>query len=170
MLEVPGGVSQKRTGQGDILAHRHMRIQDADACAGCLKCMRVCPSGALTAIAQRKENTMAASETKSGFNKRAFVSIAMLISATILPVSGVMNHELQFSALSMERHFWMAVHNSAATLFAILAILHITLNLKALTRYVRVAKGLAVSREGVAAFGVILMVVGGFASHVFHVR
>jgi ferredoxin len=37
-------------GKIDIVWHRHIRIQNAIACNGCKKCVRVCDSGALTYI------------------------------------------------------------------------------------------------------------------------
>jgi ferredoxin len=157
-------------GKVDILGHRHARIKRADACAGCLKCVKACSSGALSAISHPKEVTMEANQTKRVFNKRAFTSIAMFVSAMILPISGIMNHELQFSPLTQERHFWMAVHNSAATLFAVFAVTHVTLNWKALIHYVKAAKERIVSRELIAAVSLVAIVVGMFASHALHVR
>jgi len=102
------------------------------------------------------------------FNKRAFTSVAMVVSGLILPVSGTLNHDLQFSGLTTERHFWMAVHNSAATLFVLFAIMHVTFNWKALSHYLRNMRKYFPSREALAAIGLVILVVGLFASHALH--
>jgi uncharacterized membrane protein YdcZ (DUF606 family) len=65
---------------------------------------------------------------KKPFNKRAFISIAMFLAGICLPISGIMNHRLQFEPLTVERHFWMSVHNMAGILFVIFVILHLSYN------------------------------------------
>lgn len=67
-------------------------------------------------------------ETKKKFNKRAFISIAMLVSLLGLPLSGIMNHVYQLEPLTQGRHFWMTIHNMSGLLFIIFAVLHIILN------------------------------------------
>ena len=107
---------------------------------------------------------------KKSFNKRAFVSIAMFITGLVLPVSGIMNHNLQFESLSTERHFWMSVHNMSAFLFTIFAIIHVLYNRRTLMHYAQKIKGIAFSKEAWIAFIVVFFIVGLFSSHVFHVR
>lgn len=102
------------------------------------------------------------------FNKRAFVSLAMLFSAVILPVSGIMNHDLGLSGLTRERHLWMSVHNSAAALFVIFATIHIILNWKPLVRHAKALKDRVVSREAIVAIMLVAGIVGVFASHALH--
>ena len=42
------GVCPNRVlGKVSLLFHSHARIVDADACTGCLKCVRVCEAGAV---------------------------------------------------------------------------------------------------------------------------
>ncbi len=106
---------------------------------------------------------------KRPFNLRAFTSIALLISVSLLPVSGIMNHQLQFDLLTPARHFWMSVHNMSATLFVAFAVIHVSLNWRALTHYAMKVKGVMLSREALVAFVVIICVVGVFAPHAFHV-
>ena len=77
---------------------------------------------------------------KKPFNKRAFISIAMFLSGLCLPFSGIMNHNLQFEQLTVERQFWMSVHNTAAILFVIFAILHISYNWRLLINYTKKVK------------------------------
>ncbi len=106
---------------------------------------------------------------RKAFNKRAFVSVALLVSGMLLPVSGIMNHELQFAGLTTARHAWMSVHNMAATLFCLSAIAHIILNRRALLLYAHKAAGVMLSKEALAAAGLVVAIVGLFASHAFHV-
>ncbi len=110
------------------------------------------------------------SSTERPFNKRALISIAMFISGLLLPVSGLMNHILQYELPSRSRHFWMTVHNSSAILFAIFTVLHISLNWRPLMLYIKKMKEITVSREAITAFLLVIFIVGLFVSHVFHVN
>jgi len=107
---------------------------------------------------------------KKSFNRRAFVSIAMFLSGLCLPISGIMNHKLQLEPLTVERHFWMSVHNSAAILFTIFVILHLSYNWRVLINYANRAKEITISKEAVAAFTLVIIITGLFSSHAFHVR
>ena len=107
---------------------------------------------------------------KKPFNKRAFVSTVMLLTGLCLPVSGFMNHTLQFEPLTFERHFWMSVHNSAAILFTIFAIIHVLYNWRALLHYMKKIKEISISREALTAFFLVVVIVGLISSHAFHVR
>lgn len=106
---------------------------------------------------------------KKSFNRRAFVSIAMFLSGLCLPFSGFMNHRLQFETLTVERHFWMTVHNVAAILFAIFTIIHISYNWKVLIHYANKAKEITISKEAVAALTLVIIIVGLFSLHAFHI-
>ena len=104
------------------------------------------------------------------FNKRAFISTAMFISGLFLPVSGLMNHALQFEELTLARHFWMSVHDISGILFIIFSVLHISFNWKALVNYVKKVKDIYISKEALTAIIVTLIIVGLFSSHVFHIN
>ena len=104
------------------------------------------------------------------FNWRAFSSIAMFLSVLGLPISGIMNHNLQFEQFSPERHFWMSVHNISAILFVVFAIIHITLNWRSLVHYMHKVKGAVISREALTAIAVVVFIVALFSSHALHVR
>ncbi len=108
--------------------------------------------------------------TQKSFNKRAFVSVALLASGLLLPLSGIMNHELQFDGLTTARHAWMSVHNMAATLFCLSAVAHVALNWRALAYYTRKAAGVLLSKEALTAVVLVIGIVGLFVSHAFHVR
>jgi len=100
---------------------------------------------------------------KKPFNKRAFVSTGMFISAIGLPMSGLMNHYLAFDILSSERHLWMSVHNVLGVLFTIFAIWHIILNWRQLINYIKKKTQTVISREFIAAvaivFGFLLIII-----------
>jgi ferredoxin len=158
-------------GRIDFLGHRHARIKNPDQCTGCLNCVQVCEHGALEAAPQpATQEVRTDSKKPKTFNRRAFVSVILFFSGLILPLSGIMNHELQFEPLTPQRHFWMSVHNVSALLFAIAAILHIKSNLGPLKNYLGIAKGMLVSREALAAVLLVAGAVTLFASHAFHVR
>jgi len=106
---------------------------------------------------------------KRKFNKRAFVSIVMFIALAGLPVSGIMNHNLQFEPLIPARHFWMSVHNMSAILFTVFAVIHISYNWRPLLNYVKRVKKITVSKEAVLAVVLVVFIVGLFSSHAFHV-
>ncbi len=108
-------------------------------------------------------------ETKK-FNKRAFISVGLLVSGIGLPVSGLMNHYLGFDPLTTARHFWMSFHDISGILFGIFAILHITLNWRSVKNYVTGLKSVVISKESLAAFIVVIVITALIASHAFHVR
>jgi hypothetical protein len=107
---------------------------------------------------------------KKPFNKRAFISFVMFLSGLCLPVSGLMNHRLQLEPLTGERHFWMVVHNIAAFLFVILAIIHISYNWRVLMNYIKNTKRGRISKEAIAAIALVIILVGLISSLAFHNR
>jgi hypothetical protein len=113
---------------------------------------------------------MITSETPRPFNKRAFLSAALVLSGLMLPVSGLINHQLGFEGMTQARHFWMSVHNVSGLVFTICAVMHGIVNRRALLGYVRKVQGVAVSREAVTAGMLVIGVVSLVASHALHVR
>lgn len=106
---------------------------------------------------------------RKSFNKRAFISTSLFISGLILPFSGIMNHNLQFEMQTLERHFWMSVHDIAGILFVIFSILHVSYNWKILMSYAKKAKEMFISKEALTAIAFVILIVGLISSHVFHV-
>jgi hypothetical protein len=106
---------------------------------------------------------------KKSFNIRAFVSSVMFAAGLVLPVSGLMNHNLQFAPLTLERHFWMAAHNMSALLFVVFTVIHVAFNRRALLHHLKKAGG-KINREVVLALLFVAVIVGLFSSHAFHVR
>jgi hypothetical protein len=160
---------EKLSGRVDVLGHCHASNERADRYNGCLACADVWRSGVLiTKSHSSGEKHMDMSVEKKSFNKRAFVSIGMLVSALFLPFSGILNHELGFEPLTQNRHFWMSIHNMAAFLFVFFAILHMSLNWRALIHYVKQAKEVMITREALAAIMLVVTIVVVFSSHAFH--
>ena len=104
------------------------------------------------------------------FNTRGFISLMMFIAGLILPVSGIINHQLGFEPMSVARHFWMSVHNMAAALFSLAAVAHIALNWRPLMKHVKRIAGGMISKEAGAAAAVVVGVVSLFAMHALHLR
>jgi hypothetical protein len=88
-------------------------------------------------------------ELKNQFNKRAFTALVLLLSGSLLPISGIMNHLVQFDSLTPDKHFWMSFHNIAALILCISAIAHISLNWLPLTRYAKKVNGILLNKEAV---------------------
>ena len=109
-------------------------------------------------------------ETNKKFNKRAFISVGLLISGIGLPFSGLMNHFTGFDPLTTARHFWMSVHDISGILFAIFAASHIILNSRSIKNYVVNLKGIIISREAFAAISIVIIITALVTSHVFHAR
>ncbi len=150
----------------DFLGHRHALLSQPDLCTGCLKCVKNCDTMALQQIVTSKENTpVDPIVVRKSFNKRAFISVAMCVSGLVLPVSGIMNHSLQFEPWSTARHLWMSIHNMAASLFTIFLLWHIVLNGRALSRHVRAAPGIWLSKEAILGALLVIGVVGVFSLH-----
>ncbi len=114
------------------------------------------------------ENSMNRHAIRKPFNKRAFISTALLTSGLLLPFSGLMNHLLQVEEITTARHFWMSVHDISGILFVLLCILHISLNWKALVNYMKKAREVFLSREAWFAIILVIILVGLISSHVFH--
>jgi hypothetical protein len=106
---------------------------------------------------------------KRPFNRRALVSVAMFASGIILPFSGIMNHNLQFETLTMQRHFWMSLHNISAILFVIFAIIHIILNRSSLLKYIVRIKNTIISKEAALAIFIVVFIAGMFSMHALHI-
>jgi hypothetical protein len=108
-------------------------------------------------------------EANKKFNKRAFISVGLLVSGIGLPFSGLMNHFTGFDPMTTARHFWMSVHDISGILFTIFAITHIILNWRSIKNYAVNLKGIIISREALAAISIVIIITALIASHAFHV-
>lgn len=104
------------------------------------------------------------------FNHRSFISVGMFTTALFLPISGVMNHQLQFEGLTMQRHFWMSVHNTSAILFCIFIFFHLKYNWKSMISHLRRITEFRINREAILAILLVILVIGLFSAHAFHVH
>lgn len=107
-------------------------------------------------------------EKNNKFNKRAFISLGMFFSALGLPISGIMNHELGFEGLTVERHIWMSVHNVLGLLFVIFFIFHIIFNWKPLIKHFKNVSNHFISKEAIAAASVVLIFLFLIILHTLH--
>ena len=102
------------------------------------------------------------------FNTRAFVALSLALSGLGLPVTGIMNHVDQTAPFAT-RHGWMAAHNSLALLVVVFAIWHVTLNWKALVRYVgSSARQVLARREALWATAMVALVLLVAVGHAWH--
>lgn len=106
---------------------------------------------------------------KKPFNKRAFISTALWVSGLSLPFTGFMNHYFQYDVLTLERHFWMSAHDIAGILFVIFSLLHISYNWRVLVSYAVKSKEMLISKETLTAIIFVILIVGLFSSHAFHI-
>lgn len=109
------------------------------------------------------------SKKEKPFNRRAFAALGAAVSGLGLPLTGYANHLFQFSAMTTQRHAWMAAHNILAVLFLAFAAGHVLLNRQALLRHVQgIARNIPfLSREAVLAGLVVASVVFLFMGHAF---
>ena len=104
------------------------------------------------------------------FNYRSFIATGLSLTACILPVSGIMNHQLQFSPMTSDRHFWMSVHNMTGIIFVIFLLVHMVLNRRALWMYISTKRDNFINKELFAATALVAVPVILFALHAYHVR
>ena len=104
------------------------------------------------------------------FNKRTFISIAMLVSGLGLPLSGIMNHVYQYEPLTQSRHFWMSIHNMSGLLFTIFCVLHIILNWRSMLNHLNKVRGYFITKEAIFAIGLVMLLVFLVTLHVFIVE
>jgi ferredoxin len=158
-------------GKVDFFFHKHAQIEYPDKCTGCLKCVRECSTLAITHIPKkRRDNCMGKKSNSPSFNKRAFVSVGMIVTTVILPISGFLCHLLQFQTLTLKQHFYMAVHNTAGMLFIIFTTTHIIMNRRALKNYLSQNSPYIFSKESLFAAMLVVGIISLIASHAFLVN
>lgn len=109
---------------------------------------------------------------KSSMNRRALTSMFMFFSFLFLPLSGIPLHYAREGRFPNLEHWLMSVHNMAATIFVLATILHLIMNWKVLSRYMveKKAEFFTFKREMIIALVVVIVLVGLFSSHAFHVH
>ena len=105
-----------------------------------------------------------------GLSARPLASLALFCGGAWLIPSGIALHVASHEGPSTWGHLFMSMHNAASLIFVAAAVLHVTLNWKALTHYVkaRVGEYARFRREVlIAVFGVSGLVLLA-ASHALH--
>ncbi len=108
---------------------------------------------------------------RGGISARALASLALFCAGVWLVPSGIALHFASHSGASMWSHLFMSMHNAASSIFIAAAVVHVSLNWKAMTHYVRARLGeyLRFKRElliavlGVSGFVVLV------ASHALYI-
>jgi hypothetical protein len=115
---------------------------------------------------------MRQNERKQPFYTRGFTTFVIVVSFLILAATGTamfftprgrVAHWTNWTFLGLDKDQWSSVHLSVATLFIIMAVLHIFFNWKVLLGYLRLkrVKGLRLKKELAAALALGLFFVAG---------
>lgn len=95
--------------------------------------------------------------------RRALVSFVLLTAGACLVPSGIGLHFAALSRPSTAYHALMAVHNTAALLVLVAALIHVSSNLRSIKHYLgRARRGLLLTAA------VVLGVIALIGSHPFH--
>jgi len=98
-------------------------------------------------------------ETIKKFDRRAFTSIALLISAIILPLSILMRHWPVFENSKQAKHLFTSVHATSGLFFTLLLVVHLILNRKALKKYfVKDSRSIA-QKNVFAAVAIVIFII-----------
>ena len=110
---------------------------------------------------------------KPAMNRRSLNVLIMLFSFSRLPFSGITIHSTHgMSEYEPIKHFAMSVHNFAAIIFLITAVIHLLTNRKDIAKYIvsKTGEYSRFKREALIAFVFVVGIVGLFAMHAFHVK
>jgi hypothetical protein len=108
---------------------------------------------------------------QAGISARALASLILFCAGAWLVPSGIALHFASHGGVTRLSHIFMSIHNTASLLFVSAALVHVTLNWKALTSHMRTRAGeymrfkreLLIAVLGVSGF--VLLV----ASHALHI-
>lgn len=99
---------------------------------------------------------------KTAFNKREFVSVGLLMTATVLVVTAVVIQVFEMLEDNFYMHLFFVAHIFTGVAFAVLAVLHANMNWESMDGYISSGE-MAVSREVVyAALLTVATVIAGF--------
>ncbi|MDR1895639.1 MAG: hypothetical protein LBR10_02485 [Prevotellaceae bacterium] len=96
---------------------------------------------------------------KTSFNRRKFVSVGLLFTASSLVATGILIEILEALEYAFPMHFCTAVHALTGLAFAVFAVFHTTGNWRSLKAHLKNAKATAVSKEVIVALSMGIMVV-----------
>lgn len=102
------------------------------------------------------------------FNVRAFVTLMIVSTCLVLPVTGIANHFYGFSPPTTARHVWMTAHNMSGLIFTVFLVWHVVLNRRVLWGQVKIlaARNAFGGRELLIA-GAVMAVALLIVSHAF---
>jgi len=108
---------------------------------------------------------------RTGISARTLASMALFCAGVWLVPSGIALHVASHDGATIWSHLFMTMHNTAALLFLIAAVVHVIMNWKVLTHYVNAKVGeymrfkreLLIAVLGVSGFVLLL------ASHALHI-
>ena len=78
---------------------------------------------------------------QAGISARALASLALFCAGAWLVPSGIALHVASHDGFTRWSHLFMSMHNTASLIFVAAAVVHVTLNWKVLTHYVRARAG-----------------------------
>lgn len=116
------------------------------------------------------QDTAAVQKTKP-LDKRALTSMFMFFSFIILPISGITIHATH-GPMTTINHFAMSAHNFAAIIFGVSVVIHLSMNWKAMTKYMtdKAQEYRTIRKEMVIAALVVIGIVMLLSSHALHVK
>ncbi|NLP11273.1 DUF4405 domain-containing protein [bacterium] len=108
---------------------------------------------------------------KAKFNMRVLASLSLFCAGVWLVPSGIALHFASHEGATRWSHLFMTIHNTASFLFLAATAVHLTVNWKALTHYIKAKAGeckkfkreLLLAALGVSAFVILV------ALHALHV-
>ncbi len=98
-------------------------------------------------------------ETTKKFDKRAFTSIGLLITAIILPVSIFLRHTPAFENSEQSHHLFTSVHSTAGVLFIIFFVFHLKFNWKAFKKYLSSDQKILPKKEAFVSIAFVVVVI-----------
>ncbi len=109
---------------------------------------------------------------RAEINGRVLASITLLCAGTWLVPSGIALHLASHDGAARWSHLFMSMHNAASLLFLAAAVVHVTLNWKVLTSYLRARLGeyMRFRRELLIAVAGVSALVLFVASHALHLQ
>lgn len=120
----------------DLPWHKHAVIKKPANCIGCMKCSKLCETGA---ISSRKNSHDKVAGHYTPFAKMVYVTL--LLSTMVLIFTGLSiqiryhmgNHshiEASDTFIGMGYHTWSLMHKTVSVIFAVMVIIHIYLQRK----------------------------------------
>ena len=107
---------------------------------------------------------------KSQLNKRALTSLFMFFSGLWLVPTGITMHFVSQSQNELLNHIVMSMHNSASIIFVASVIVHLSLNWKAMSKYIaaKISENAPYKTELIIAAVTVTLLILLIGSHPLH--